>query len=217
MASDGSAACTDIEAPASGTGADCIQEVEFSYTITNDGTEVERIYSVEVTRDGLTTDITDTFPLTDLAPGASTIIIQTVEVDVCAGENVFETEVAYTTGPPCDVTVRIECESEEGDECRQLPQATNPSECLIDITYTYTVDNTGNVDANIILFERTRNDELVDLMPLLPTTFLEVGDQTSVQETEEIDRCIQQSFATNTIVAQVPPAELLCDNIGFYP
>jgi hypothetical protein len=208
----------DIEPPASGTGDDCIFEVEYSYKLTNTGDDVERIYSLVITRDGVEEDITDTFPVTDLGPGESTIIIQDAEIDVCqGGADAFTTEAAFTTGPPCDVSVMIECASEEGDECRSLPQAESPDECLIDITYTYTIDNTGIVDANIILFTRTRNGEFVDLLDSLDSTFLPVGESTSIEETEEIDRCVQQSFATNTIVGQIPNADLLCDDIGFYP
>ena len=42
------------------------------------------------------------------------------------------------------------------------------------------------------------------------------AEDTAVEETEEIDRCVQQSFATNTIVAQVPNADLLCTSQGVY-
>lgn len=88
---------------------------------------------------------------------------------------------------------------------------------MIDVTYTYTVDNTGLVDANIIQFERVREGEFLDLFPLLETTFIALGDTTIVQETEEIDRCIDQSFTTNTIVRTTPNADLLCKDTGFYP
>lgn len=54
----------DIDPPASGTGDDCVIEVEFSYTLTNTGSGVERIYSLEITRGGETVDITNTFPIT---------------------------------------------------------------------------------------------------------------------------------------------------------
>lgn len=139
-------------------------------------------------------------------------------MNICQGADAaFGTEAAFVTGPPCDVEVVIGCVSEGGDECRDLPQASTPEECLIDITYTYTVSNIGEVDANIILFTRTRNGEFRDLIGLLPSTFLPVDEDTFVAETEEIDRCIQQSFATNTIVAQIPNADLLCEDVGIYP
>jgi len=185
--------------------------------MTNTQDTTERIYSLIITRGGETEDITSTFPVTDLAPDESTVILQNAEVNICNGNNPFDTTATFTTGPPSDVQINIACESDDGDECQSLPQAETPDECIIDITYTYTVTNTGNVDANIILFTRTRNGEFRDLIDLLETTSLLTGDSTQVQETEEIDRCVQQSFATNTVVAQVPNADLLCDAIGFYP
>ena len=136
---DGSASCSDIEA-GTGDGADCIFEVEYSYVFTNAGSEMERIYSLEVTRNGETTDITDIFPVTDIAPnGGSAIVIENAEINVCQdGDDAFETTAAFVVGPPVDVEVTIACASEEDDECRDLPQAATPADCLIDITYTYT-------------------------------------------------------------------------------
>ena len=187
--------------------------------MTNNGDTTERIYSLVVTRNGETTDITTTFPITDLVPGESAIILQNAVLDICDGSGigVFDTDAAFTTGPPADVEVFIACESEDGDECRSLPQAESPDQCLIEIEYTYTVTNIGAVDANIILFTRTRNGEFKDLIDLLDDRLLESDETTEVSETEEIDRCIQQSFATNTIVAQIPNADLLCDDVGSYP
>ena len=87
------------------------------------------------------------------------------------------------------VQVQISCESEEGVECREISDTFNqdpdPDDCLVDVIYTYTVYNTGESDFNIILFTRDRNDEFVDLMPLLGTkVFVEVGGTTFVEETE---------------------------------
>jgi hypothetical protein len=211
---DGSSDCQEIVV----NGEDCVVEVEYSYLFTNTGDDIQRIYSLEITRGGATEDITNTFPMTDIAPGKQTYILERAEIDLCAEDtSVFETTAAFTTGPPCDVEVAIACESVEGDECRSLPEAPSPDQCLIDITYTYTVTNIGDVDANIILFTRTRNDEFKDLIDLLPSTFLAVAESVNVEETEEIDRCVQQSFATNTVVAQVPNPDLLCEDAGFYP
>ena len=98
-----------------------------------------------------------------------------------------------------------------------ISQPDTTDGCLLDVTYTYTVDNTGLVDANIILFSREREGVFADLVPLLEDTFLEVAGTTNVQETEEIDRCVAQSFTTTTIVRQLPNADLLCRDTGFYP
>lgn len=117
----------------------------------------------------------------------------------------------------CTFQVEIACESEEGDECRDIPQADDADECLLDVIYTYTVDNTGDVDANVILFTRTREGEFMDLMPLLDSTFIAEGGTTVFTETEEIDRCVSQNFFTETQVVVVPNPDLLCADEAFYP
>jgi len=54
-------------------------------------------------------------------------------------------------------------------------------------------------------------------MTLLDSTFIAVGDTTQAQETQEIDRCVAQTFSTNTIVFAEPNQELLCEDTAFYP
>ena len=98
-----------------------------------------------------------------------------------------------------------------------ISQAPSDDFCMLDITYTYFVENTGDVDANIITFQRSRDDTIVDLMPLIDSTFIAVGDTTRAQETQEIDRCVAQTFSTNTIVFAEPNQELLCEDTAFYP
>jgi hypothetical protein len=111
----------------------------------------------------------------------------------------------------------IECVSEEGEECRQISDAPTMDDCLLDVTYTYTVENIGIADFNILIFNRTRNNETMNLVPLLDDTFLAIGDTTAVQETEEIDRCVAQSFSTKIDVKMVPTAESICQNVDTYP
>lgn len=100
--------CMDIVPPASGEGPDCLVEVTFIYTITNDGNEVERIYAVTVTRGTMTTvltDVPDLIPTVDLAPGESIVVPVVHEIDVCAGDDAFDTKITVLAGPPCDVEV----------------------------------------------------------------------------------------------------------------
>jgi len=216
VAVDGSQACIDIAIP--DNNQDCEVDVEYSYNFVNNGDSEARVYAVGVSRGGDTTDITTTVPVVDLKPQETTTVLQNAQLDLCSDNNALDTEVAFTVGPPSDVRVSIACASSEGDECRTIPAANNPDECMIDITYTYTVTNIGNVDANIVLFTRTRNGDFKDLLDDLEgPSYLPLGADVTVQETEEIDRCVQQSFATNTVVAQSPNADLLCDDVGFYP
>ena len=118
--------------------------------------------------------------------------------------------------------VEISCVSEEGIECREISDDysnnPDPDACLLDVEYTYTVTNTGDIDFNIIVFNRERNDEFVDLLPMLGTNvFVEVGGTTAVQESEQIDRCLDQTFTTTTLVTKLPPADMLCLDTSYYP
>jgi hypothetical protein len=217
--------CVDIELPFDEEAEDCIQEVEFTYTMTNDSDEVQRIYSLVITQMGVVSDASDVlFPTFNVEPGADFVVKQRTEVDICnmniTGASHFSTTAAFVTGPPCDVEINIACMSVTGIECRALPQIpadTPPDECLVDVVYTYTIENTGNIDANIIELTRTRNDMFVDLIGQLNATFLTINGTTTVIEVEEISLCVAQQFTTNTIVKQIPNADLLCDDIGFYP
>lgn len=83
--------------------------MEFAYTITNDGDDVERIYSLTIIRGDETVDFTeipDQVPTVNLQPGQTVTIRQVVEVNVCTGgSGVFDTQADVVTGPPCDVEV----------------------------------------------------------------------------------------------------------------
>lgn len=107
-------------------------------------------------------------------------------------------------------------------ECREISPTFNqdPDEddCAVDVIYTYTVFNIGESDFNVIVFERTRNDEYLDLLPLLYTAvFVPVGGSAAVQESEQIDRCIDQTFSTSTLVTKLPPADTVCQDRAYYP
>ncbi|CAB9511350.1 expressed unknown protein [Seminavis robusta] len=222
MTVDGGNPCTSVVPPANGTGDDCLVEVEFIYTISNDGTETERIYSLQVTR-GLEsiviTDIPDAIPTVDLPPGDVIVAPVLREIDVCTetGIGAFNTVAKLLTGPPSSISVEITCVSEEGEECQRISQAPTPDDCLLDVIYTYTVENTGVADFNIFEFTRARDGEFANLMPLLDTVFLASDATTAVQEREEIDRCVSQSFFTQVKVRKVPTVDLLCEDRDTYP
>ena len=105
--------CADIVPPAGSlTGDDCIVNVEFSYAIQNWGDDVERIYSVQVTRGDMSTvvtDIPDFIPTTDLAPGEIIVGITEHQYDICQlGPDWYSTRADVLAGPPCDVEVSLE-------------------------------------------------------------------------------------------------------------
>ena len=101
--------CADISPPASLTGDDCIVQVEFAYTIQNWGDDIERIYSVQVTRGEVSTIVTDIpefIPTTDLAPGEIIVGTTLHTYDICAlGPDWYITRADVLAGPPCDVEV----------------------------------------------------------------------------------------------------------------
>jgi hypothetical protein len=103
--------CSDVDAPDSGEGEKCIVEVEYIYTITNNSPNVQRIYSVVVTRGMETiivTDIPEEVPTVDLAPGEVLVAPVVREIDVCTviGTDAFVTRATLLTGPPTTGNVR---------------------------------------------------------------------------------------------------------------
>ena len=102
--------CTDVEIPQDGKGKECIVPAEYTYTITNNGADVERLYSVTVTRGANTyivTDIPPEIPTVDLGPGEVLVTPVTREIDVCTeiGIDAFDTKAILLTGPPTSVDV----------------------------------------------------------------------------------------------------------------
>mmetsp|Transcript_14022 Transcript_14022/g.30460 ORF Transcript_14022/g.30460 Transcript_14022/m.30460 type:complete len:319 (-) Transcript_14022:125-1081(-) len=196
---------------------DCVLFSDMVHSITNNNDEVERVYQLEAIRNGKEVDLIGLIPegSADIQPGATLQIVERVEINQCEGEG-YDTETSVITGPPCEVAVEISCISNDGDECKEIPPPDTVEECLVDVRYSYKVDNIGDVDANIITFERTRNEIYRDLMPLLASTFLEVGGSTSVQEIDGIDICSGDTYSTKVLVQQVPNADLLCEDVGFY-
>jgi hypothetical protein len=217
--SDGTA-CTDAVPPMSGTGAGCTVDATYTYSITNVGDDSERVYSIQVIRAGLTTSIGDVaIEETVLIPGQSFQVTSTEELDICGptGNDVFALSAFVFSAPPIDVDIVISCVSEDGRECATIGVTTDPDLCLIDVTYTYTITNTGFADTQFQSFSRTRNGETVDLIVLVDDPLLPIGASTSFQETEEIDTCIEQDFTTTTRVIQAPSDEILCSDEGTYP
>ena len=207
-----------MTAPESGSGAECEVDVEYTYSFTNESDDAEQIYSLSVIRNGVTTDITgDIGPETVLSPGQSLSAPPLMDtIDLCAGERV-NTQAFLFTGPPIDVSISVDCVSEEGDDCAAIREVGTDGECLIDITYTYTITNTGFADTEFVVLNRVRNGETVDLLPLLDSNVLAVGESTSVTETEEIDRCVTQDFTTSTQVIQSPSLDNLCEDTASFP
>ena len=212
--------CTDVEPPASGAGEGCSVEPTYTYTITNDSDDQERIYSLQVQYGGFTTSIGN-FETEEVLinPGETITVTNTEEVDICGpdGSDALALTATLFTGPPISVDISITCVAEDGRECSALGVTTDPELCLLDLTYTYTITNDGLANTEFVAFSRTRNGETVDLLPLVSDPILPIGATISFQETEEINTCIERDFTTTTTVSQAPSADFTCREIVNYP
>ena len=84
------------------------------------------------------------------------------------------------------------------------------SDCIVDVTYTYTMTNVGTSDMTITVVSRTRNSQTVDLLNLVPVPFLMPGESTIVRETEALDICVDGSYTTTVEAAADPPTGFPC-------
>lgn len=188
-----------------------------THTIVNSGEAVVRIYELNAIRNNDKINLYDLVPsdAIDMQPGSQTRVVERVQINQCEGET-FETETQLIAGPPADVAVTISCQEEGGGDCQAISQPKTTDECQEDVVYTYSVANTGEVDANIITLERSRNDESLDLLSFLDGTSLAPGVTTSVGEMDEIDACSGDTYSTQLLVQQVPNDDLLCGSTAIY-
>ena len=77
----------------------------------------------------------------------------------------------------------------------------------------------AEINFNIYIFNRTRDGDNVDLMPLIgEDNRVEIGGSKTIQETEEINGCGPlPSFETNTTIRKDPPFDTLCLDTYYYP
>lgn len=210
--------CVDIEAE---PGPDeCMETIHLTYTVSNIGTTTETIDSLSRTLNAVFEDLTDGLESTVLLPGESTEVKESEVISVCEAMT-FTINAEVNASPPngpscsdddeyvftpkvicdCDCEVTISCETvDEGIECRDIPPAETPEDCLIDIRYTYTVSNFGNTNSEIITLTRERGGETKDLYPLLEKTILTPNENTDVSETENIDICEGTTFTTKAFL-----------------
>lgn len=97
----------------------------------------------------------------------------------------------------CALEVSVECKTEEsGIDCRDLtnPKSDDPSECIVDIEYTYGVINAGSDPLSVSSLYRIRNGEYADLSSKVGNDGLlsnggNGGGATEVTEFVTVDLC----------------------------
>lgn len=72
----------------------------------------------------------------------------------------------------------------------------NTQSCVVPITYTYVIENTGNISLGVVSVDRTRNGQSDDLIDDVDPKSLIAGESTQVQESEVLDVCAIGSFDT---------------------
>jgi hypothetical protein len=73
-------------------------------------------------------------------------------------------------------------------------------DCIVDVTYEYTTANVGTEPLEITSFERTRNEEIVDLIDLVDPVSIGAGESTITQEPDVVDYCVASSISTDVAV-----------------
>jgi hypothetical protein len=108
-----------------------------------------------------------------------------------------------TAAPACDVKVETECKaSSNGQECKTLEARTE--NCKEEICYTYTIDNVGTTDMDVTVFERYYNGGLDDLLDMVATNPLPVGETTTIEEKIMVDLCESKEYCIDTRVEANP-------------
>ena len=102
----------------------------------------------------------------------------------------------------------------DGVDCDANPGRT--TDCDVEVTYMYMLDNVGAVSMDITEIERTRGDSTVDLINEADPKFLLVGESTKVTETEVVDFCLPNTFTTTVTAKADPPEGVPCEGTSMY-
>ena len=101
-----------------------------------------------------------------------------------------------------------------GVDCAAIPPRT--TDCDVEVTYMYLLENVGAVSMDITEVQRTRGDSTVDLINEVDPTLLAVGESTKVPETETVDFCVDNTFKTTVTAKADPPAGVPCEAMDMY-
>ena len=97
-------------------------------------------------------------------------------------------------------------------------EACDVMDCMIEVTYAYTVVNTGQTDATVTTFTRERDDEILDLLAagMLDPVIIAPGSTGSAEEKELVNYCKDAVYFTKVDVDAVPPTGLSCPATANY-
>jgi hypothetical protein len=74
-------------------------------------------------------------------------------------------------------------------------------ECIMDVMYFYTATNAGEAPINITSMTRVRDGDTLDLTDQVDPKELDVGEQTVVTESDQVDYCVTSSITTKVMIS----------------
>jgi hypothetical protein len=89
-------------------------------------------------------------------------------------------------------------------------EACDELDCHLNVSYSYWVENEGNVAVSVNSLDRTRNHNTQVLLPILGPILIAPGSTVVASESETINICSNQVYSTTIKAEAVPPAASAC-------
>lgn len=89
-------------------------------------------------------------------------------------------------------------------------EACNDADCMVEVTYSYNVENAGSVPVLVRKFERSQNGQVEDFLGDLRLPQIAPGGTESVKELRDIDTCVGEEYFVFLEVITIPPSGTEC-------
>jgi len=123
---------------------------------------------------------------TPLLPTSLSCVVSTLDEATVYQELIFSPRAAFT--------LKSTFGSLEVEQCGAL-------DCIVDVTYSYTLSNIGEAAINITSVMRTRDGATDELIDLVNPKEIDVGESTVIQDPDVVDYCVAGNINTGIVVA----------------
>ena len=89
-------------------------------------------------------------------------------------------------------------------------EACNDTDCVVEVTYSYIVENEGSVPVLVRKFERSQNGQVEDFLGDLRLPQIAPGGTESVQELRDINTCVGEEYFVVLEIITIPPSGIEC-------